>query len=241
MPEPIALEDEFMLADCSPSSAAGCPENYHRGTNWADLFKNFYTDCKNGPGNCKFVTWQGVQDANIQWQENVATIREVATAFGGGTPNFTTLGNWFRYYHAPGVAHCGGGIGASPVAVTLKDGQSQVFDDMVSWVETGVPPHSAGDSTNMGILGTSTSSAIGTRPVCPWPTQAIYTGTGATNVATNYTWGGNLDAYPPNAGNNNVATVCTTLHTIYGQETSNGLDYAEQGVTAAQCPTALSP
>ena len=239
MPEPIALEDEFVLADCSPSTANGCPENLHRGTDWSGLFTNFYTNCKNGPGNCKIVAWQGVAETNIHWQATTSMIREVATAFGGGTPNFTTLGNWFRYYHAAGVGHCGGGIGASPVQVTLPDGQTQGFDDMVKWVSTGTPPQSAGDSTHMGILGTSTSSAIGTRPVCPWPTQPIYSGTGATNVATNYTCGGNLDAYPPNAGTNNVATICSDLHTVYGEETSNSVDYAEQGITAAQCPLPL--
>jgi Tannase and feruloyl esterase len=231
MPEPIALEDEFVLAD-----SAGGPENYHRGANWSQLMTNFYNNCKNGPGNCKLVMWQGTSDANIQWQQNLYTIRAIATTWGHGTTDFTGLGNWLRYYHAPGVAHCGNGIGASPVGVTLPDGQTQIFDDMVSWVETGVPPHSAGDSTNMGILATSSSSAIGTRPICPWPTTAIYSGTGATNVASNYTCGGNLDAYPPTAGTNNVATICQNLHTIYGQETSNGLDYAEQGITPAQCP-----
>ena len=230
MPTPIALEDEFILAD-----SAGGPENYHRGTNWPDLLTNFYNNCKNGPGNCKLVMWQGTADANIQFQQNFATIREIATAFGSGTPNFTATGAWARYYHAPGVGHCSGGTGASPVT-TLPDGQAQVFDDMVSWVETGVPPHSAGDSTNMGILGTSSSSSVGTRPLCPWPTTAIYSGSGPTNVATNYTCGGNLDAYPPTAGTNNVATICQNLHTIYGQETSNTVDYAEQGITAAQCP-----
>jgi Tannase and feruloyl esterase len=234
MPEPIALEDEFLLADCSPSSANGCPENYHRGTDWQGLITNFYNKCKNGPGNCKLVSWQGNGDANIQWGENLSMIREVATAFSGKA-DFTKLGTWFRHYHAPGVAHCGNGIGASPVNGTLPDGQSQVFDDMVSWVETGIPPHSAGDSTKMGILGKSTSSAVGTRPLCPWPTTAIYSGSGPTNIASNYTCGGDLDAYPATAGTNNVVTVCQDIHTVYGQEDKNKLDYDEQGVTPGEC------
>jgi hypothetical protein len=245
MPEPIALEDEFLLADAVPCSISFCPggpENLHRGTNWQGLIDNFYAKCKNGPGNCKVVTWQGNADANIQWGENLSMIREVATAFVGSPPNFTTtpsfskaLGSWFRHYHAPGVAHCGGGIGASPVSVTLPDGQSQVFDDMVSWVETGVPPHSAGDATKMGILGTSTSPAVGTRPICPWPTTAIYNGSGPTNVASSYICGGDLDAVPPTQGTNNVVTVCQDIHTIYGQEDKARLDYAEQGVIPGSC------
>lgn len=234
-PTPIALEDEFLLADAVPCTLDHCPggpENLHRGTDWRALIENFYAKCKNGPGRCKIVSWQGNGDANIQWGQNLSMIREVATAFTGGA-NFEKLGTWFRHYHAPAVAHCGGGIGASPVAVTLPDGQSQIFDDMVSWVETGIPPHSAGDATKAGILGTASSAAIGTRPLCPWPTTAIYNGTDPTNEASSYTCGGDLDT--PSAGTNRVATVCQDIHTVYGQEDSNELDYAEQGVKPAMC------
>jgi hypothetical protein len=40
-----------------------------------------------------------------------------------------------------------------------------------------------------------------------------------------------LDA--PTAGN--VVTVCQDIHTVYGQEDKNKLDYAEQGVIPGQC------
>lgn len=234
-PSPIAIEDEFVLAD-----SAGGPEDILRSagaTAYQNMLSNFYSKCKNGPGNCKMITWQGGADQFIFPADSIETYREVATLYGHGTTSFGTPTNngsgtgmqtWWRYYHAPGVMHCGNGIGASPISPTLLDGQTQIFDDLVKWVETGTPPQSAGNSTKLGILGTSTNSSVGTRPVCPWPTTAIYNGSGATNVASNYTCGGNLDF--------NVAVLCPGLHTVYGQETSNSLDYADQGLTAAQCP-----
>jgi hypothetical protein len=233
-PSPIALEDEFVLAD-----SAGGPENIVRSSGtpvYRDLLAKFYRKCKNGPGNCKLITWQGGADQFIFPEDSIETYRDVATLYGHGTTDFGTptkdgsgtgLQTWFRYYHAPGVGHCGGNIGASPVSPTLQDGQTQTFDDLVKWVETGVPPQSAGDSTKLGILGTSSNVAVGTRPVCPWPTTAIYTGTGSTAVASNYTCGGNLDA--------SLSVLCPQLHTVYGEESSDRLNYEEQGLRPEQC------
>jgi hypothetical protein len=110
----------------------------------------------------------------------------------------------------------------------LPDGNAQIFDDMVKWVENGIVPQSAGDATHMGILATGPGT-FGTRPICPWPTTAIYSGTGSTAVASNYTCGSNLDA--------NDAQVCFGLHTVFGAETSSGTDWkAQGGPPPGQCP-----
>lgn len=243
-PSPIALEDEFVLSNAS--GGAEVEEGWR--PNFPGIMSNFYNNCKNGPGNCKIVMWQGGADQNIQTQDSIEIYRKAATLYGNGTTNFGTatsngggsgIQTWWRYYKAPGVQHCSTGPGASPINPTLSDGQTHGFDDLVKWVTTGTPPSSANEPTSggsVGILATSSQTNIGTRPICPWPTTAIYTGSGATNVATNFTCGGNLDAFPPNAGNNNVATVCLGLRTMDGYESSNSLDYAAQGVTAAQCP-----
>jgi hypothetical protein len=102
-------------------------------------------------------------------------------------------------------------------------------------------PQSAGDSTHTGILATG-PSAFGTRPICPWPTTAIYNGTGSTAVASNYQCGGNLDAFPPTPATNNVATICEDLITrANGQGQSNDLDYKEQGISPSQCSNLQKP
>ncbi len=226
-PSPIAIEDEMVLAPTGPVGRKILMKS--------DDYQGILDNVMNGAKHGKIIMWQGGADQLIFWQDSIEFYRSLATTLGGGTTNFTGLQPWFRYYHAPGVGHCGNGVGASPLTVTLPDGQSQIFDDLVNWVENGVVPQSAGDSTHIGILATGPGT-FGTRPVCPWPTTAIYTGTGSTALASNYTCGGNLDAYPPTAATNNVATICATLHTDFGYETSNSLDYAAQGITSAQCP-----
>jgi hypothetical protein len=235
MPAPISIEDEFLLSYTGP-------EPYLASDDYQGIINNVHEGSKQG----KIVMWQGAADPMVFWQDGLQYYRYVATLFGGGKTDFAGLQSWFRYYHAPGVGHCGGGVGASPLTV-LPDGNSQIFEDLVNWVENGTLPESAGDSTHMGILATG-PGGFGTRPICPWPTTAIYRGTGPTTVASNYVCGGNLDAYPPTPATNNVATICQGLITrVVGKVDPkrdegnrhvrlDGLDYKEQGVSRAQCP-----
>lgn len=60
------------------------------------------------------------------------------------------VGDYFRYYEAPGVAHCSGGPGAIPNAA---------FDQLVAWVEQGVVPETLRADARDGS----------TRPLCPYP------------------------------------------------------------------------
>jgi feruloyl esterase len=166
----------------------------------------------------KIIMWQGAQDPLIRWRDSIDYYRRAATLMGGGEANFHALQSWFRYYHAPGVGHCGGGVGPSP-ATLLPNGNTQLFDDLVKWVEEGIPPGSAGPTTNGGILATGgTGNPARTRPICPWPATAIYKGTGSTDEAANFYCGGNLDANP--------VAVCKMLRTDYGFESADELNYA---------------
>jgi hypothetical protein len=161
--------------------------------------------------------WQGAQDQLIRWRDSIDYYRRAATLMGGGEANFRSLQSWFRYYHAPGVQHCGGGVGPSPTTL-LPNGNSQLFDDLVKWVEEGVPPSSAGPSTNGGILATGgAGNPARTRPICPWPTTAIYKGSGSSDVAENFYCGGNLDKNP--------VALCKMLRTDYGFENADELNF----------------
>jgi feruloyl esterase len=223
LPDPISIEDEFLLTFTGSEPIIG-----------SDDYQGVLDNVYEGPKHGKIIMWQGGADNQVFWQDGLRYYRSIATLFGGGKTDFAGLSSWFRYYHAPGVGHCGGGVGASPLT-NLPDGNSQIFEDLMHWVENGTLPQSAGDSTHVGILATGPGS-FGTRPICPWPTTAIYKGTGPSTVASNYICGGDLDAFPPTPANNNVATICQGLVTRGDNPHSNSLDYKEQGVSPSQCP-----
>ena len=71
----------------------------------------------------------------------------------------------------PGVGHCGGGPGTD---------QFNGMKALQDWVERGIEPRRiiAWHLTN-GVVDK-------TRPLCPWPQRAVYTGTGDTNDAANF-------------------------------------------------------
>jgi Tannase and feruloyl esterase len=225
-PAPIALEDEWVMLD-GPGGAG----NFLVNDDYQGIIDRVHFGHKHG----KIIMWQGSADPFVPWQDSIHFYRAMATEFGDGKTDFAGLSSWYRYYHAPGVGHCGGGVGASPLAGTLPNGNSQIFDDLVKWVEHDMVPQSAGDSTHVGILATGPGS-FGTRPICPFPTTAIYNGSGSTTVASNYHCGGNLESSSPTPATNNVVTICEDLVTVYGREDSNELDYKDLGITPGQCP-----
>ena len=80
--------------------------------------------------------------------------------------------DYARLFMAPGMYHCGGGIGPND------------FDALTAieqWVEQAEAPSSIIASHNGGI-GTDR-----TRPLCPYPQHAKYKGSGTINDATNFT------------------------------------------------------
>jgi hypothetical protein len=236
MPNPTSVEDELLLnqsplpASATPNGATAPIGSYFYNANYQGIINNVFM----GPKQGKIMLWEGWNDTN-PWPQNVIRYyKAMATLMGGGQPDYTDLWTWFRYYHAPGVGHCGNDVGASPSNVTGPDGfNEQMFTDLVNWVENNVPPQSGGDYTHLGTLG---SGSVGTRPVCPYPTTAIYNGSGSTSVATNYHCGGNLDAVTPGPDTNNVATACKIPVTAFGNSTTNVMNYQELGIKPTQCP-----
>jgi feruloyl esterase len=74
---------------------------------------------------------------------------------------------FYRLFMIPGMAHCGGGTG-----LTRFDG----LPALVNWVENGAAPDRI-----------DASGSKMRRPVCPYPMEARYTGSGSTDEPENFT------------------------------------------------------
>jgi len=141
----------------------------------------------------KILMWHGETDQLIPWRQSVHYYREAAEHFDG----YNRLKPWFRFFLAPGVNHCGGGVG--PQAQNL-------FGVLVDWVENRNAPESI--EAKGGTVTTRT------RLLCPYPQTAIYNGAGDSNVAASFHCGGNLET---------KENVCMDLVTKFQKETRNAL------------------
>lgn len=100
----------------------------------------------------KMITWHGLADQLI---------------FPNGSSNYyervlhldPEASDFYRFFEAPGVAHCRGGSGPLPV---------DTLDDVVKWVEGGEAPET------LKALAQDGSDMI--RDVCLYPKQQVYVG-----------------------------------------------------------------
>jgi pimeloyl-ACP methyl ester carboxylesterase len=86
--------------------------------------------------------------------------------------NRSRASDFIRLFAVPGMNHCGGGPATD---------QFDAFGALVAWVEKGVAPDR--------IVATARASTpwLGrTRPLCPYPQQAGYTGSGDINDARSF-------------------------------------------------------
>jgi feruloyl esterase len=94
---------------------------------------------------------------------------ESARKLGANSPQAP---DWVRLYMVPGMAHCAGGEGPD------------TFDKisvMERWVEKGEPP------TRVLAAHYSGGKVDRTRPLCPYPQVARYSGAGSIDDASNFT------------------------------------------------------
>lgn len=98
-----------------------------------------------------------------------------ANAPGQETPAFIdrikSTEDFARLFMVPGMDHCGGGPGPNVF---------DAFGSLVNWVEHGRAP------SKIIAAHLTKGSATLTRPLCPYPMVARYTGRGSTNDAGNF-------------------------------------------------------
>jgi feruloyl esterase len=80
-----------------------------------------------------------------------------------------------RLFLLPGVGHCGGGVGPD---------QADFLTALEQWREQGAAPAQIVASRSPGRGGATRPPM--TRPLCPYPQVAKYSGTGSTDEARNF-------------------------------------------------------
>jgi pimeloyl-ACP methyl ester carboxylesterase len=96
--------------------------------------------------------------------------------------------NFVRLYIVPGMGHCGSGDVPNDFGQWLRpnaDPQHSMLIALERWVETGVAPNDI-VATQWKIDGDAASGVVRTRPLCPYPQQARFAGSGGRDNAASY-------------------------------------------------------
>ncbi len=123
----------------------------------------------------KMIIWHGEADQLIFPRGTINYFNRLVEANGGAVET----AKFARLYMAPGVGHCGGGVGPMPTGL---------LESVVNWVEKGVAPTTivAASATSGARGGVPGAGVARTRPLCPYPTTAKWNGTGSTDDAANF-------------------------------------------------------
>jgi hypothetical protein len=161
----------------------------------------------------KLLTFVGGNDQLIFPHGVINYYRQMASRYSRhGEPDFSNLQSFYRLFRAPGMGHCGGGVGPAPV---------DPFDALVNWVEHGVPPQ-----TLLASGGSAAPATGRTRPLCPYPQTAIYNGSGSIDSAGSFHCGSNLET---------PQVVCKDVLVRYKHEEHGSLDFSGFGLEPGDC------
>ena len=115
----------------------------------------------------KLIQYHGWSDPSIAPENSINYYTSVVNAMHGAK----NAQESYRLFMVPGMAHCTGGEGTS------------TFDMLTAlerWVEQGVaPPQIPASRTAAGVVNR-------TRPLCPFPQVAVYSGRGSVDEAANF-------------------------------------------------------
>jgi feruloyl esterase len=115
----------------------------------------------------KLIMYTGLADPVVSPSDTFAYYESVVNAMGGAD----ATRSFFRFFPAPGMAHCGGGAGPN------------TFDALAAleaWVERGTAPDA------IPAAHTTNGRVDRTRPLCAYPAVARYNGTGSIDDAANF-------------------------------------------------------
>jgi hypothetical protein len=116
----------------------------------------------------KMILYHGLSDASFSATDTTNWYNAMDARSGGSARDFA------RLFLVPGMGHCSGGPATD---------KFDVLTPLVNWVEKGAAPDSlVASAANPGYFNVSSRS----RPLCPYPKFARYTGSGDINDAANF-------------------------------------------------------
>jgi feruloyl esterase len=141
----------------------------------------------------KLIHYHGMADSLIPTGSSILFREKVAETMQG-----TTLDDFYRMFLIPGMGHCrdstvapwfiaGGGqsiANSSHSVPGFSDPQHDVVLAVMAWVENGTAPDS--------IIATKflddeySAEVVNQRPICAYPSQAKYMGTGNVNASSSW-------------------------------------------------------
>jgi tannase/feruloyl esterase len=113
----------------------------------------------------KLLTYFGWADPALNPLMGVRYYEQVTQHHGPSTTDF------YRLFMVPGMFHCAGGVGTSTF---------DAFTPLVEWVEKGTAPGT------IAAARVVDGKVVRTRPLCPYPQGARYSGTGSVDDAANF-------------------------------------------------------
>jgi feruloyl esterase len=114
----------------------------------------------------KLIFYHGSSDPWFSALETVRYFESLGPANGGDA----AVSEFSRLYLVPGMGHCSGGDAALD--------NFDMLSAIVDWVERDVAPEA--------VVASGNAFPDRSRPLCPYPTHAHYTGIGDTENADNF-------------------------------------------------------
>jgi len=240
-------------------SAPGTVTNYAAvaqagSNNVADLTDTFDDLDAFKASGAKMLTFVGANDALIMPRGVINYYRVMAARYAEGSGNdpkadpsvrFQGVQEFYRLFHVPGVSHCGLGI-LSHSSLGPWPQNSADFNAVINWAEKGVAPSEVIGTGNTAVPAFIPGSATTlTRPLCPYPQTAVYSGSGSVTDAANWHCGGNLETNipvgTPISGAPGQPVPCYDVLAKYKHEVNGPLDYQGSGLNPSTCPGPAQP
>jgi feruloyl esterase len=134
----------------------------------------------------KLILYHGWNDPGIAALNTVNYYNSVNESVGNKTVDESV-----RLYMVPGMQHCSGGPGATSFGQDEDSARStpdhDIFTSLVQWVEDGKAPSTIiATKFNKSDAGDDAPRVEMTRPLCPYPQAAKYSGTGDQTLAASF-------------------------------------------------------